>query len=336
MMTAPHVAAYNLKKSFYVDRVRKGFLQNLRGLVSRDAREVKAIDDISFEVAPGSFVAYVGPNGAGKSTTIKVLSGILHPTSGQAWVAGLSPQEQRRNVARRIGVVFGQRTQLWWDLPVRDSLEILAAMYDIGPADYRHSLNLFDDLLEIGRFIETPVRKLSLGQRMRADLAAALLHRPEVLFLDEPTIGLDVTGKAAIREFLRDMNKQAGTTILLTTHDMTDIEQLCHRVLMINHGRLVFDGSLSQLRGALGLPTRLTVEYAAAPGAFPREGVGWYLEAHEGTTATVTFDRAAYPAGRVIADLSTYGEIRDVHIAEPDIETVIARSYQALGASETV
>lgn len=334
-MSTPHVAADNLHKSFFVARAREGLWHNLRGVFSRDGREVRAIDGISFAVPRGSFVAYVGPNGAGKSTTIKILSGILHPTSGTVRVAGFSPQTERRTVAKRIGVVFGQRTQLWWDLPVRDSLEILAAMYGVSSTEYRRALGVFDELLEVGRFIETPVRKLSLGQRMRADLAAALLHRPEVLFLDEPTIGLDVTGKASIREFLRDINKREGTTVLLTTHDMTDIEQLCSRVLMINHGRLVFDGSLGDLRRELGLPTQMTVEYGAAPLQLPARGVGWTLDDQEGTVVSITFDRAVHPAGRIIAELSTFGEIEDVHITEPDIETVIARSYEAFDPHES-
>jgi len=326
----PIIEAHELRKRFRVARARRGLLDTVRGLFSNEGRDVIAVDGVSFAIDEGSIVGYLGPNGAGKSTTIKMLTGILHPTSGEVRVAGLSPQRRRKDVARKIGVVFGQRTQLWWDLPVRDSLELLAAMYHVSRTELQSAIRAFDETLEIGAFLDVPVRKLSLGQRMRADLAAALLHRPPVVFLDEPTIGLDVVAKANIRRFLREINRTRGVTILLTTHDMDDIQHLCSRVLVINHGRLVFDGDLDRLRASAGAPTVITVEYAAPP-VQPLTGP-WTLVKLDGPTATVAFDRTACTAGDVINRLGQFGELRDIHMSEPEIESVIERIYTGAGA----
>ncbi|WP_219465267.1 ABC transporter ATP-binding protein [Nonomuraea rhizosphaerae] len=208
---------------------------------------VHAVRDLSFTVAPGEFVGYLGPNGAGKSTTIKMLCGILTPTSGRVRVAGLDPSRRRTTLARRIGVVFGQRTTLWWDLPLGDSFDLIRLLYKVDRKVFRVRLDELTQTLDLGGFLRTPVRQLSLGQRMRGDLAAALLHAPDVLVLDEPTIGLDVVSKASIRTFLRRLNAEQGTTVLLTTHDLGDIERLCRRVMVIDHGRLGFDGTLDDL-----------------------------------------------------------------------------------------
>ncbi|MFB4263813.1 ATP-binding cassette domain-containing protein [Nonomuraea sp. GTA35] len=208
---------------------------------------VHAVRELSFTVSAGEFVGYLGPNGAGKSTTIKMLCGILTPTSGSVRVAGLDPSRRRTTLARRIGVVFGQRTTLWWDLPLRDSFELIRHLYRVGRADFAARLDELTQTLDLGGFLRTPVRQLSLGQRMRGDLAAALLHAPDVLVLDEPTIGLDVVSKASIRDFLLRLNAERGTTVLLTTHDLGDIERLCRRVMLIDHGRLAFDGTLDDL-----------------------------------------------------------------------------------------
>jgi ABC-2 type transport system ATP-binding protein len=210
-------------------------------------RIVHAVNDLSFTVTPGEFVGYLGPNGAGKSTTIKMLCGILTPTSGKVRVAGLDPSRKRTTLARRLGVVFGQRTTLWWDLPLTDSFELIRHLYKVDRTDFRSRLRELTETLDLGEFLRTPVRQLSLGQRMRGDLAAALLHAPDVLVLDEPTIGLDVVSKAGIRDFLRRVNAEQGTTVLLTTHDLGDIERLCRRVMLIDHGRLAFDGTLDDL-----------------------------------------------------------------------------------------
>jgi ABC-2 type transport system ATP-binding protein len=243
-MTAPLIEVTGLTRTFTVRR-RTGRLR-------RTAHEVRAVDDVSFEIGRGEMVGYIGPNGAGKSTTIKMLTGILVPSSGRLRVAGLDPSRDRVGLTRRIGVVFGQRTTLWWDLPLRDSFELLRRIYRIEPARYAHNLAEFTELLDLGDLLDTPVRQLSLGQRMRGDIAAALLHDPEILYLDEPTIGLDVISKGRLRDFLRRVNRERQVTLLLTTHDLQDIEQLCSRVMVIDHGTLVHDGPLAGLhvRGA--------------------------------------------------------------------------------------
>ncbi|WP_433256561.1 ABC transporter ATP-binding protein [Streptosporangium sp. CA-135522] len=230
-----------------VDRVGRSFAVGRR----RERRTVHAVQDLSFHVGAGEFVGYLGPNGAGKSTTIKMLTGILAPTSGHIRVAGLDPARRRTALARRIGVVFGQRTTLWWDLPLKDSFELIRHLYKVEQVQFRRRLDELTDLLGLAEFMKTPVRQLSLGQRMRGDITAALLHSPAVLVLDEPTIGLDVVSKAAMREFLRRLNAEHGTTVLLTTHDLGDIEKLCRRVMLIDHGRLTFDGTLDDLRATV-------------------------------------------------------------------------------------
>ena len=337
----PAIVTGDLCKSYFIPVRRPGFLGSLRQLVSHDVREIRAVDNVSFQVGQGEFVGYIGPNGAGKSTTVKMLTGILHPTSGSVAVNGLSPQRDRQELARQIGVVFGQRTQLWWDLPTVDSFDILAAMYDVKRADYKAFRKEFDELLGLGEFLDAPVRRLSLGQRMRADLAAALIHRPSVLFLDEPTIGLDVMAKGRVREFLTRMNRDRGVTILLTTHDLRDIEELCERVMIINHGSLVYDGTLDLLRDHAGLPTLLTVKYARLPKTLkPGTYVGqhgeilekplngtWKVEAvdQDSRTVDVHFDRSQSTAPAVIMAMQALGEVRDVSIAEPLIDNIIKR-----------
>ena len=283
------------------------------------------MDGISFEINEGDFVGYIGPNGAGKSTTIKMLSGILHPTHGEISVAGFSPQYDRKRVAVHIGVVFGQRTQLWWDLPVIDSFEILKAMYKVTDKAYGLAMEKYMDLLSLHEFIETPVRKLSLGQRMRADLAAALLHDPKILFLDEPTIGLDVVAKLKIREFLKEVNRTEKKTILLTTHDMDDIEQLCSRVIVINYGKVVLDGTLEDMRKQIGLPNIIKVEYAGE--AQIKEISGIESMSVEENRVTIHYDKNVISSPAIVQQLSTWGEPVDIQMSEPDIEEIIRRIY---------
>lgn len=306
------------------DLSRDFVLRRRSGRLRRTREVVTAVHDLDLTIEPGEMVGYIGPNGAGKSTTIKMLTGILVPTSGHLTVDGLVPFRQRTELARRIGVVFGQRTTLWWDLPLRDSFELLQKIYAIEPATFRRNLDQYVDLLEVGDLMDTPVRQLSLGQRMRGDIIAALLHDPAILYLDEPTIGLDVISKGRLREFLRTLNAERGTTLLLTTHDLADIEALCDRVVVIDHGTAVFDGPLTALRGLGGADRTLVVDLVdeqepiQVPGATVRrvEGVRQWLAFPAGSSAAPLVSAVA--AGYEVADLS---------LQEPEIEDVIRDLY---------
>src|SRR6266536_937322 len=252
LLMAIMIEARGLNKTFRIARRRPGILGGLRSVLNPEVRVVRAVHDLDLCVERGEMIGFVGPNGAGKSTTIKMLTGILSPTGGYVRVAGLVPIQQRRQLAARIGVVFGQRTQLWWDLPLVDSLRLLRHLYRVPEARYNANFERLREMLDLKEFLDTPVRQLSLGQRMRVDLAAALLHDPELLYLDEPTIGLDVVAKARIREFLLSINAIQGVTVLLTTHDMDDVETLCPRMMIIDHGRKLYDGSVSEIRERFG------------------------------------------------------------------------------------
>src|SRR5512136_858932 len=256
------IAVSQLCKDFQVFRHHRGLTGAFRNLFTREFRTVNAVNDVSFSIERGELVGYLGPNGAGKSTTIKMLTGILVPTSGEILVNGRVPWKERTAHAREIGVVFGQRTNLWWDLPVIESFDLLHHIYRVPEQRYYQNLLKFQDLLGLGEFMHTPVRSLSLGQRMRADLAAALLHDPKLVFLDEPTIGLDVVAKERIRQFIHSVNRERGVTVILTTHDLGDVEKLCQRVLMIDRGRLLFDGALAELRERFGGERELVVDLA--------------------------------------------------------------------------
>lgn len=238
----------HLCKTYRVSRREAGLMQAIRSLGRRETHEVKALDDVSFTIADGEIVGYIGPNGAGKSSTIKILSGILVPDSGVCRVNGRVPWKERKKHVSEIGVVFGQRTQLWWDVPVADSFELLRDIYRVEPARYRRNVEELTELLDLSELLRTPTRQLSLGQRMRCEIAASLLHDPKVLFLDEPTIGLDAVSKLAVRSFIQQRNASHGTTVLLTTHDMQDIEALAGRILLIGRGRILMDGSFDDVR----------------------------------------------------------------------------------------
>jgi ABC-2 type transport system ATP-binding protein len=316
-----------LEKTFRVAVHRPGLLGAIGSLVSREYRLVHAVRDISFGIDRGEMVGCLGPNGAGKSTTIKMLTGILVPTGGHLEVFGLVPHRRRKQVARRIGVVFGQRTQLWWDLPLVDSLELLRYVYRVPAERYARNLSRMRDLLELDPFLRTPVRQLSLGQRMRGDLAAALLHDPEILYLDEPTIGLDVVAKHRVRDFLREINRQDGVTVLLTTHDMADVEQLCSRLLIIDHGTLLYDGTLDGIRNRLGTERTLVVDLDEAcdhPLAIPRARE---IRA-DGPRRWLQFNRLEITAAELIADVAARYRLHDLTIEEPDIETIVRRIYE--------
>ena len=294
------------------------------GRFRRTSHEVRAVDGLSFEIGRGEMVGYIGPNGAGKSTTIKMLTGILVPSAGRLSVAGLDPSKDRVELTRRIGVVFGQRTTLWWDLPLRDSFELLRRIYRIEPARYRANLAEFTELLDLADLLDTPVRQLSLGQRMRGDIAAALLHDPEILYLDEPTIGLDVVSKGRLREFLRRINQERQVTLLLTTHDLQDIEQLCSRVMVIDQGALVYDGSLPGLH-AHGASTRtLVVDLVDATG--PIDVPGASVRKVDGPRQWLSFPADASAAPVVAAVAAAY-DVADLSIQEPAIEDVIRTLY---------
>ncbi|MCC6179413.1 MAG: ATP-binding cassette domain-containing protein [Chloroflexi bacterium] len=317
------VEARDLRKTFRVYRKRSG---DPLGLVRRAAVDVEAVAGVSFGVEPGTLVGYVGPNGAGKSTTIKMLTGILRPSGGQAQVAGLDPARRRLEVARQIGVVFGQRTQLWWDLPLVDSFELLRHIYRVPPKAYRQRLSSLTDLLELGSFLQTPVRQLSLGQRMRGDLTAALLHAPPVLFLDEPSIGLDVVAKARIRELLATINREQGVTMLLTTHDLADIERLCSRMLIIDQGRVIYDGSVEAIRERFGGERTVIVDLEAetAPLAIP----GVEVERVEGPRQWLRFRRDEMTAAAVVSAVAASARLRDLTIEEPAIEDIVRGIYE--------
>ncbi|KMZ40363.1 MULTISPECIES: ATP-binding cassette domain-containing protein [Bacillales] len=321
------IEAKHIEKSFFLNQAKEGRFASLRTLFSRERREVKAVHDISFSIDRGEFVGYIGPNGAGKSTTIKMLAGILHPSQGEIRIGGYSPQRERIQVASQIGVVFGQRTQLWWDLPVKDSFEILQAMYKINDKAYRRSMEVYQELLDLHEFLDTPVRKLSLGQRMRADLAAALLHDPPVLFLDEPTIGLDVVAKTRIRAFLKEVNQSQKKTILLTTHDMDDIEQLCNRIIVINHGKKMMDTSLADLRQQIGLPSLIRIEFRQPPKKlYELEGIE-RMELSE-NVLSICFDKGKISSPRILAEVAGWGEPLDIQMKEPGIEEIIRLIYR--------
>jgi ABC-2 type transport system ATP-binding protein len=316
----------DVEKTFVV-RERRGPLRRVR-------REVKAVDGVSFRIEPGELVGYVGPNGAGKSTTVKMLTGVLVPSAGRIAVGGLDPTRQRVRLARRIGVVFGQRVQLWWDLPLRDSFELLRHIYRVPEQRYRQNLDAFVELLELGPLLETPVRQLSLGQRMRGELTASLLHDPELLFLDEPTIGLDVVAKARVREFLAAQNRERGLTVLLTTHDLGDIERLCRRLIVIDHGRVIYDGDLETLKARYG-PERTLVVDLEEP-APPLEIAGARVVRVEGPRQWLAFRRDEVSAARIAAAVAERAHLLDLALEEPGIEDVIRRIYTASAQGQTL
>ncbi|MCX2185649.1 ATP-binding cassette domain-containing protein [Streptomyces sp. SKN60] len=314
-----------------VDGLEKVFtIRKRAGLLRREKREVRAVDGISFGIGEGEMVGYIGPNGAGKSTTIKMLTGILTPSGGRLTVAGIDPSRDRARLAHRIGVVFGQRTTLWWDLPLRDSYALVHRMYRIPDARFAENLARCVDLLDLGELLDVPVRQLSLGQRMRGDIAAALLHDPDVLYLDEPTIGLDVVSKAKVREFLRELNATRGTTVLLTTHDLTDIEQLCSRVMVIDHGRLMYDGGLAGLHEAGESERSLVVDLARETA--PIEVPGARFVRAEGPRQWLALPASASAAPVVAAVAAAYPLV-DLSVREPDIESVIAKMYGGTGGT---
>jgi len=309
-----------------LEGVTKEFVQRRRaGRLRRTREVVRAVDGIGFEVEAGTMLGYIGPNGAGKSTTVKMLTGVLVPTSGRISVAGLDPSRCRIELTRRIGVLFGQRTQLWWDLPLGDSFELLRHMYRVPAERYRANLARFRELLALDEFLGTPVRQLSLGQRMRGELTATMLHDPEIIFLDEPTIGLDVVAKQRVREFLAEVNRERGVTVLLTTHDLADIERLSSRMLIIDRGRVIYDGDVETLKARYGDERTLIVDLEQ-PGP-PLEVPGARVDRVDGPRQWLKFRRDEISAARLTAEVAARAPLVDLAIEEPDIEEVVARIY---------
>jgi viologen exporter family transport system ATP-binding protein len=321
------IAVEHLSKTFRSRRRPVDERRRLRQLFTRPGmHDVPAVNDLSFEIAAGERVAFIGPNGAGKSTTLKILTGILNPTSGQAEVAGLVPWQHRRHLAHHIGIVFGQRSQLWYHLPVRPSLDLIAAIYSIDRGTYERRLARLVERFEIADLLDRPVSQLSLGQRIRAEIVAALLHAPKILLLDEPTIGLDVTAKAALRDHLNALSRDERTTVLLTSHDTGDIEHICERVILIDHGRLLLDLSLERLRRDF-LKTRTIV--LATDEEHPRLDLpGVAIVASEPYRLTLAVDVAVMPIERVVEAALTHLSLRDIVIENPPLEAVIASIYR--------
>ncbi|MDR3584658.1 MAG: ATP-binding cassette domain-containing protein [Desulfosporosinus sp.] len=323
----------HLSKEFQIAKRQEGIKGALRSLFHRDYTTKQAVQDISFTVNTGEIVGYIGPNGAGKSTTIKMLTGILVPTSGDIRVNGLTPFKERQKNARQIGVVFGQRTQLWWDLPTIESFELLRQVFQIPKEQYEKNMARFADILGLEEFLQTPVRQLSLGQRMRADIAASLLHDPVILFLDEPTIGLDVVAKERMRSFIREINQQRGVTVILTTHDMSDIEKLCRRMILIDHGQVMYDGELAKIKERFGKARVLIIDLEEEIPDFSINGAEVIKQ--EGNRKWLRFNRDVMSASQLISRISENYEIKDLSIQDPEIEVMIRNIYES-GLNEEI
>ena len=326
-MTEPVVRVRNLTKIFRGYRREEGLAAALKSLVRRVPTEVAAVSDVTFAIEPGEMVGYIGANGAGKSTTIKMLTGILTPSSGEIVCNGFVPARDRTRYVATIGVVFGQRTQLWWDIAVVESFRLLKEIYGLSEGDYRERMELFDKILGLKAYLHQPVRKLSLGERMRCDLAASLLHRPPLLFLDEPTIGLDVVAKASVREFLQKINRQEGTTVLLTTHDLSDIETLCRRVVVIDHGRLLFDGPLARLRDRILPMTSVVFDVKTLPEPQKLSWDGLQVREVASHRYRLDIDRRTTSPAAAVKEIVNRFDVVDIAIEEPQIEDVVKRIY---------
>jgi ABC-2 type transport system ATP-binding protein len=322
----PIIQVEALTKNYKRYKNHKGYFGALRNLIDRSFDLIHAVDQIRFDIQPGELVGYIGPNGAGKSTTIKMLTGLLVPTSGKILVDGFLPWKERKAYVKNIGAVFGQRTTLWWDLPVRDSVDLLKHIYEIPEETFKHNLRTFREILEMDTFMDTPVRSLSLGQRMRADLCAALLHNPKLVFLDEPTIGLDVIAKQRMREFIQFINQERGTTILLTTHDLVDVARLCERVIIIDLGKILFDGKLADLLETFGGRRLLKIEFAET---YPNPSLeGADIVYQNGVNVHYSFQRPSVSASKLIRRLSEAYRIRDLSVENQPIEDTIREIYE--------
>ena len=315
----------HINKTFRVAKRETGAGAALRSLFHREYDLVHALQDVSFRIEDGEMVGYIGPNGAGKSSTIKIMSGILYPDSGECRINGLVPWQDRREHVRNIGVVFGQRSQLWWDVPVADSFQLIRDIYEVEEPDFRRSLEELTEMLHLEPLLNTPVRQLSLGQRMRCEIAASLLHDPKILFLDEPTIGLDAVSKRAVRDFIRRLNREKGTTVILTTHDMQDIEALTERILLLGSGRILLDGTLQALKSRNSRIRRLNILYNG--GHFnPPEGVT--LTEEQNGSAVFAVDTEVCSVSRAIEQLSREAEITDLNVSAITAEELVLSLYE--------
>jgi ABC-2 type transport system ATP-binding protein len=329
----PHILVESLVKTYRISERDPGVVGAIRGVLRRRHRTVEALSGVSFALERGELLGFIGPNGAGKSTTIKILAGILRPDGGRVEVDGRDPFVDRQRHVGRIGVVFGQRTQLWWDLPVGEGFDLLRDIYRVDATRYRRTRDELVSMLKLAGVLDQPVRQLSLGQRMRAEIAAALLHEPELLFLDEPTIGLDAPSKLAVRDFIRRANRERGTTVLLTTHDMHDVEALAERVIVIGHGRVLADSPVGALRALVLAERRLVIDFAGdAPALFDLPGVE--LVSRDGRTAVLGFDPIRTAAAALIARIAAEHPIEDIRLEGLAIEEVISRFYALHGAAE--
>ncbi len=320
------IRAKNLNKEFKDIRREPGFYGSFKALFSRRYRVVRALRNVNLRIDKGEFVGVIGPNGAGKSTLIKMLTGVLTPTAGDVEVLGIDPCKNRKIISRKIGVVFGQRTQLWWDLPVKDSFDLLKTVYDVSDDDYNRRMEKFIEILEVKDYLSRPVRKLSLGERMRCDLVASLIHNPPILFLDEPTIGLDVVAKQRLREFLKEINK-LGTTIILTTHDTGDIEELCPRIVIVDKGRIMYDGLTSKIKDRVTKERTLVVKFRDEPkNVILKKGMK--VKSREGGKMIIVFDSSKILVSDAIQNIVKRYKVEDITIEEPSIEDIIRRIYR--------
>ncbi len=326
----------HISKEFVSAKKYPGFKGAVKGLFSNEKVSKKAVDDISFSIKKGEIVGYIGSNGAGKSTTIKIMTGILNPTGGECLVNGINPAKYRKENAQNIGVVFGQRTQLWWDLPLSESFTILKEIYDVSDKDYEERMEFLDRVLELNEFFDRPVRTLSLGQRMRADLGAALLHNPKVLYLDEPTIGLDLVVKDNIRQAIREINEKYQTTVILTTHDIGDIEELCSRIIIIDEGKKIYDGSLEELKDSYGTSRKISME-VKKPEALKTLELAQCLGVKTGDLSaeldtenniyTICFDKHKIHVPQILATVMEVSEVTDIKLQETELAEIVKEIY---------
>ena len=320
------ITVKNLNKTFKVLERDAGLINAIKALVRRDYKNIHAVSDISFDINEGEIVAYIGPNGAGKSTTIKMLCGILNPDSGTISVNGLNPFENRKKYVSNIGVVFGQKSQLWWDIPVEDSFELLKSIYKVSEEEYNKTKKELIELLNIGDLLKTPVRQLSLGQRMRCEIAASLLHNPKILFLDEPTIGLDAVSKLQVRKFIKDINSKKNVTIILTSHDMSDIEALTNRIIVIGHGKKLYDGSLNTIKNKFSKHKKLEILYTKLKGTPKIPNTQIITKKRNYTLLDVDMEKTTI--SDVVSKYSKYCEINDINVLSESMDEIIIKLYE--------